>query len=140
MKALIYIQSTDNKINPISLESLVAIQKLKEIDNSEIFAVTFSKDIAEQLTKYQIDHILHVNSEKLIEYNPLYYIDTFTKLNDEINPDLFIFGHTYETRDWVPRLGARLDIPFLSDCIGMNLDSEISFTRSLYQNKINVCV
>ena len=43
-------------------------KELKEKAGSEIYAATFSKDIAEQLTKYQIDHILHVNSEKLIEY------------------------------------------------------------------------
>ena len=54
------------------------------------------------------------------------------------HPDFFIFGHTYETRDWVPRLSARLDAPFLSDCIGMNLEGSITFTRALYQNKINV--
>ena len=30
MKILIYIQTTDNKINPISLESLVAAQQLKK--------------------------------------------------------------------------------------------------------------
>ena len=138
MKILIYIQSTEDKINPISLESLAAIQGVKEKIDSEIFAVTFSDNIANQLTKYQLDEILYVNSENLREYNPLYFVDAFAKLNSQYSPDLFVFGHTYETRDWVPRLGARIDVPFLSDCIGMNFENGVSFVRSLYQNKINV--
>ena len=138
MKILIYIQSTEDKINPISLESLAAIQGVKENIDSEIFAVTFSDNIANQLTKYQLDEILYVNSENLREYNPLYFVDAFTKLNSQYSPDLFVFGHTYETRDWVPRLGARIDVPFLSDCIGMNFENGVSFVRSLYQNKINI--
>ena len=138
MKILIYIQSTEDKINPISLESLAAIQDVKEKIDSEIFAVTFSDNIANQLTKYQLDEILYVNSENLREYNPLYFVDAFAKLNFQYSPDLFVFGHTYETRDWVPRLGARIDVPFLSDCIGMNFENGVSFVRSLYQNKINI--
>ena len=123
MKILIYIQSTEDKINPISLESLAAIQDVKEKIDSEIFAVTFSDNIANQLTKYRLDEILYVNNENLREYNPLYFIDAFAKLYSQYSPDLFVFGHTYETRDWVPRLGARIDVPFLSDCIGMNFEN-----------------
>ena len=73
MKILIYIQSTEDKINPISLESLAAIQGVKEKIASEIYAVTFSDNIANQLTKFQLDEILYVNNESLKEYNPLYF-------------------------------------------------------------------
>ena len=49
MKVIVYIQSTEKKINPISLESLVAAQKLRENKAAEVYAVTFSSDIANQL-------------------------------------------------------------------------------------------
>ena len=138
MKVIVYIQSNEEKINPISLEALVAAQKLKESKSAEIYAVTFSNDIANQLVAYDLNGVIHVNNENLSEYSPLYYIETFNQLNLTYKPDLFIFGHTYETRDWVPRLSARIDVPFLSDCIGMTLGDINTFTRSLYQNKINV--
>lgn len=138
MKIIVYMQSSEGKINPISLESLVAAQKLKENKGAEIYAATFSDDIANQLTTYDVNGVLHVNNENLLNYSPLHYIETFSQLHANYHPDFFIFGHTYETRDWVPRLSARLDFPFLSDCIGMNLEGAITFTRALYQNKINV--
>ncbi len=137
MKILVYIQSAEEKINPISLESLVSAQQLKKEKLAQIHAVTFSSDIANKLSQYDIDSVIYVNDNNLQEYSPLYYIETFNQLSSELNPDLIIFGHTYETRDWVPRLSARLDIPFLSDCVGMSVNDTISYTRSLYQNKIN---
>ena len=138
MKIIVYIQSNEEKINPISLEALVAAQKLKESKSGEIYAATFSNDIANQLAVYDINGVIHVDNKNLSEYSPLHYIETFSQLNGIYKPDLFIFGHTYETRDWVPRLSARIDVPFLSDCIGMTLGDINTFTRSLYQNKINV--
>ena len=137
MKILIYIQTTDNKINPISLESLVAAQQLKKQKGGKIIAITFSLEVSNQLTKYDIDEILFSNNQQLNNYSPLHFLEAFDQINSSYEPDLFIFGHTYETRDWVPRLSARLNIPFISDCIGMKLDNEVKFTRGLYQNKVN---
>ena len=137
MKILVYIQSGEGKMNPISLESLVAAQQLKNEKSAQVHAVTFSSDVANKLSQYDIDSVIHVNDNNLQEYSPLHYIETFNQLSSELNPDLIIFGHTYETRDWVPRLSARLNIPFLSDCVGMSVKNTISYTRSLYQNKIN---
>ena len=137
MKILIYIQSSEGKINPISLESLVAAQQLKKEKSAKIHAVTFCNDIANKLSNYDIDGVIHVSHNNLEEYSPLHYIETFNQLSSDLNPNLIIFGHTYETRDWVPRLSARLDIPFLSDCVAMNINDTITYTRSLYQNKIN---
>lgn len=138
MKILIYIQSTDEKINPISLESLVAAQKFKEKKGAEIYAVTFSEKVSNDLTGYDINEVIYVDNENLKDYNPLYFLETFVHLDSEYHPDFIVFGHTYETRDWVPRLSVRLDSPFLSDCIGMDIGDKIVFMRSLYQNKINV--
>ena len=48
-----------------------------------------------------------------------------------------MFGHSYETRDWVPRLSARLDIPFISDCIQFKMDVDLTFVRFIYQGKFS---
>ena len=138
MKIFIYIQSTDKKINPISLEAIVAAQELKRNKGASIHAITFSNEDAEQLKNYKIDSVMLVDNPDLNEYNPLYYIESLNQLIQNNNPDFIIFGHTYETRDWVPRLSARTGMPFISDCIDMDCGDDIIFTRSLYQNKINV--
>ena len=83
MKNLVYIQNNENKINTNSLESLVAMQEIAAKNNEEVYAITFNKDIAEQLTKYKIDKIIFINNQELNSYNPQYYLSVFEKLNAE---------------------------------------------------------
>jgi len=137
MNNLIYIQSDGNKINNNSLESLAAMQKFSKSNNDNLYAVTFNKDVAEKLNQYEINKIIFVNNEELSEYNPLYCLSVFEQLDNKYNPRLYCFGHTYQTRDWVPRLSARLDIPFISDCVSYINNDKTSFVRPIYQAKLN---
>tara|TARA_Y100000590_G_C15742941_1_gene1020928 strand:- start:1286 stop:2230 length:945 start_codon:yes stop_codon:yes gene_type:complete len=137
MKILVYIQSLEGKINNNSLESLRAAQIISDNNSAEVHAITFEKSIADNLTNYNLSSIVYLNNEELKSYNPIYYLKAMEILNNEMSPDLFIFGHSYETRDWVPRLSARLDFPFISDCVGFDLSNTSIFIRPIYQAKLN---
>ena len=136
MNILIYIEDNDNKINSNSLESLKAAQEIKANKNGQIFAVTFNDNIASELTKFDLDKVYAFNNSNLNDYSPMYFIKAMENLINEIRPDMIIFGHTYQTRDWVPRLSARLDIPFISDCTGIKIEDDLKFVRQLYQGKV----
>ena len=141
MKILTFIQSDENKINPISLEAMVGAQALARELGGSVTAVTFSKEVADLLRDKNLDAVVLCDNEKTNDYNPLSYLESMTQIIELKSPELVVFGHTYETRDWVPRLSARLDQPFLADCISHRVDgAELIFTRSLYQNKVNVDV
>ena len=139
MKILVFIQDIDNKINSISLEALVPAQKIKNETNGEVHAVLFnSSGLAEELKAYNLDSIIVANEEILNTYNPLHYLKALNDIYDSIKPDLIFFGHSYETRDWVPRLSAKLDVPFISDCTNCQVsDNAIHVTRPIYQAKLN---
>ena len=117
MKIIIFIESSENKIHPVSLESLVGAQKLKNDTNGELHAIIFNSNLTDTLSGYNLDSVLCVNDENLNTYKPLYFLEALNQINTSIDPNIFIFGHTYETRDWVPRLSAKLNIPFIPDCI-----------------------
>tara|TARA_Y100001980_G_C14532416_1_gene308538 strand:- start:755 stop:1708 length:954 start_codon:yes stop_codon:yes gene_type:complete len=136
MNILIYIEDNDNKINSNSLESLKAAQDIKANKNGQIFAVTFNDNIASELTNFDLDKVYAINNSNLNDYSPMYFIKAMENLINEIRPDMIIFGHTYQTRDWVPRLSARLDIPFISDCTGIKIEDDLKFVRQLYQGKV----
>ncbi len=136
MKIIVHIESSNNKIHPVSLESLVAAQKLKQLNNAEVYAVIFDNSLANSLSNYNIDGVISINSDSLNNYHPLFYLESLNQINEKYNPDLFIFGHTYETRDWVPRLSAKLDIPFISDCISIDFSNNITISRPIYQAKL----
>ena len=137
MKFLVFIQSHESKINNNSLESLCAAQKMANSFNAELYAVTFDKSVADSLSQYNLSGITYINNQELNTYNPLYYLKCIELLNANHNPDLLIFGHTYETRDWVPRLSARFEYPFISDCTNIDLTDNMTFIRPIHQAKLN---
>ena len=133
MKILVFIQVDDNKINKMSLEALKCAQGL----TSHVSAVTFHEGAANELTSYNLNEIIFAKNEKLNTYNPLYYAKALESLIDESCNAVF-FAHTYETRDWVPRLSVRMNYPFISDCVNLKNENEsLVITRQTYQGKLN---
>ena len=137
MKIFVYIQQEQGKINTISLEAMQGAQEIAKATNGAVNAITFNKVAAESLTQYNISEILYIDDSKLESYNPLYYLTAMEQIFQEESPHMLIFAHTNEARDWVPRLSARLDIPFVSDCIAFEMNDNLAFVRSIYQGKFN---
>ena len=142
MKLCVFIQHEEGKINSVSLEALQGAQEITGKSGGTVSAVTFSSNIGNKLTEYDLSEILVIDNPQLENYHPLHYVKTMEDTLASESPDIIIVGHSYEARDWVPRLSARLDIPFVSDCIGFQYDSELTLVRSVYQGKFNadVCV
>ena len=137
MNVLVYIQQDDGVINSISMEALKGAQEITKTSNGTLTAVVFNEEASQKLKKYDISKILEVKSDQLDNYNPINYTSTLENIIKQYCPDIIVFGHTYEARDWVPRLSARLDIPFVSDCIGYKIENDLVLTRSIYQGKFN---
>lgn len=133
MKILVFIQVDDDKINKMSLEAL----KCAQVMTSNVSAITFNENVANELSNFNLNEIIFVKNEKLNSYNPLNYAKALESLIDD-RCNAVLFAHTYETRDWVPRLSARMNYPFISDCINLKSESEsIIITRQTYQGKLN---
>ena len=137
MKIINFIEDNNGKINTNSLESLKASQEICKHNNGEIFCITFNSDVGEHLKQYNVKEVLLVQNNNLDDYSPLFFTKAAEQIINTINPSLIVFGHTYQTRDWVPRLSARLDIPFISDCTGLKFEDNIKFIRQLYQGKVS---
>ena len=138
MKILCFVQDDDNAINPVSKEAIALSQEIKDKLNGELDILTFSEQVANELNQCESNQVLLGKSEELEEYNPLYYTSAVDCILNNNEYDLLIIGHTYQARDWAPRLSARRDIPFISDCIDYSIESNsIEWVRSLYRAKIN---
>ena len=133
MKILVFIQADDNKINKMSLETLRCAQSL----NADVSAITFHESVANELANYNLNEIIFAKNEKLISYSPLHYAKALEILIDD-SCNAILFAHTYEARDWVPRLSARMNYPFISDCVNLkNENNSLLVTRQTYQGKLN---
>ena len=137
MKIFVYIQQDQGNISSISLEALTGAQEIAAQTGGSVTAVTFNSQAGERLTAYDLAEILVVEDEALNTYNPLHFVKAMEETATAESPDLIVFGHSYETRDWVPRLSARMDIPFISDCIQFKMDGDLTFVRFIYQGKFS---
>jgi electron transfer flavoprotein alpha subunit len=70
-----------------------------------------------------------------------YTADAYTAAVEElirkVNPELVVFGHTYQTRDYAPKLAARFGRTLISDVIAANPPV---FVRQIFQGKFNADV
>jgi len=136
MEILVFIQRDNHTLNRNSLEALTGAQQIAKSINGQVTAVCFG-DPHEVIAGYDIHQVLCVHDQKLESYNPLLFCEAAAQIISRIHPELILFGHTYQTRDWVPRLSARLNIPFVSDCIAIQHSDGLVLTRQIHQGKIN---
>jgi len=136
MNALIFIQNDENKILRSSIEVIVGMQQLLSDENDTITTISFNADVNNELSNYKITNNYFIDGAN--EFHPLKYTAILEKIISDKKPDIIAFSHTYQARDWVPRLSARLDIPFISDSIGIARNGEnIITTKQMYQGKVN---
>ncbi len=137
MKILTFVQQNDGKINSNSLEALKGSQDIANAAGGTVTALTFNPQAGDQVTGYDVSNVIVVDNTELSSYQPLHFLSTFEQIIANESPDLIVFGHTYQTRDWVPRLSARLKMPFIADCIGFKFEEQLKFVRGIYQGKVN---
>jgi electron transfer flavoprotein alpha subunit len=77
-------------------------------------------------------------------YQP-YTADGFTAAYEahikNVNPKLVVFAHTYQTRDYAPKLATRFGKVLIGDVIAARVSSDsLVFVRQLFQGKFNADV
>jgi electron transfer flavoprotein alpha subunit len=119
----------------ISSEALAAAQVLAgltglpvesaTVGNAQVFAEASGQPIA---GAYAIQHPL------LEKYTSDGYVLAFEQLIRKLDPAYIVFPHTYQSRDYVPRLATRFGQVLVSDITG--IEAGPTFVRQLFQGKM----
>ena len=123
---LLFVEQRDGALNRTSLEALVAAQRIAAETGDKISAVVLGKgvsNVASEVASKKIDVIYTVEDQKIAEYTPDGYVGALRQVIGKLNPKLIIFSHTYRVRDFAPRLVAALGKTFVTDCVGLRVDS-----------------
>jgi electron transfer flavoprotein alpha subunit len=141
---LVLIEQRDGVLNRTSLEALVAAQMIASQTGRKISAAVTGKGIgavANEVASKKVDAVYTVEDDKLAEYTPDGYVAALRQLITKLDPEYVILSHTYQTRDFAPRLASAMSRPFVTDCVGLRIDgSGVIFTRQVFQGKINTDV
>ena len=138
-------QIEDGKPKGVTFETLAAAQKLGEALGKPVEAVVLGSDVgsaAEAVAEIDVEAVRLIDDAKLDPYTPDPYTAALRRAIEAEGPEYVLFPHTYQVRDWVPRLAAALDAGFVSDVVEIRVDDDAPvFVRQPYQGKMNAdCV
>jgi electron transfer flavoprotein alpha subunit len=92
--------------------------------------------LAGELAAAEVAEVLAVEHDALEPYTPDGFVAALAQVVSEVGPDVVLFPHTYQTRDYAPALAARLGRVLIPDCIGSRIrDGNRVLVRPMFQGK-----
>ena len=139
MKILAITELRQGKWNGTSFETLVAAQEMAKQTSSALSAVVIGKGVssfADELAAKNVAEVLLVEHDLLDAYTPDGFCVALKQTIESAKPDLVLFPHTYQVRDFAPKLAAMLGKGMIGDCIGYRHEGgKLIFVRQMFQGK-----
>jgi len=139
MKLLVITEQRQGKWNNTSFETLVAAHQIAEAAAATITTVVIGKGVAtlaDELATKNVAEVLVVEHDLLENYTPDGYCIALKQVIDSAKPDLVLFPHTYQVRDFAPQLAAMLGKGMIGDCVAFRKDGgQLVFVRQMFQGK-----
>jgi electron transfer flavoprotein alpha subunit len=130
--------------NRMSWETLAAGQQLaRELQQPAAAAVLGQgiEGLAAELAQKQLERVYSVEHDLLGSYTPDTYTAAVRQLVEKVQPQVVIFPHTYQVRDFLPKLATALGRVAVSDVVAHRVeDGKLVLVRQLFQGKLNVDV
>src|SRR5678815_2464035 len=137
---LVFIEHADGKINRASYEAVKAAQLLGAELGLEASAVVFGSDpapIATEVATRKLKTVYTVSSSWLKTYTADAYTHAFRQVLGKTKPSLILMTHTYEVRDFAPKLAASFLRMLIGDCISYKVEGgNAVYTRQAFQGKL----
>jgi len=139
MNILLITEQREGQWNKTSFETLAAAQQIVAETKSRLAAAVVGKGVAPlaaELTASKLDEVLLVAHDLLGAYTPDGYTIALQQAIAQAKPDLVLLPHTYQVRDFAPKLAASLGKGMIGDCVGYrNEGGKLVFVRQMFQGK-----
>ncbi len=139
MKILLITEQRDAKWNKTSFETLAAAQQIAKVTGGALSGVVIGNGVAalaDDLAGKDLAEILLVEHELLATYTPDGYSLALAQVIQQSKPDLVLLPHTYQVRDFAPKLAASLGKGMIGDCTGYRYENgRLVFVRQMFQGK-----
>src|ERR1700740_2221655 len=139
MKILVIAEQRQGKWNNTSFETLAAAQQIAAALSGTVSALVIGKGVdslAAELAGKNVAEVMQVEHDLLEAYTPDGYCVALKQAIESAKPELVLFPHTYQVRDFAPKLAAMLGKGMIGDCIGYRNDGgKLIFVRQMFQGK-----
>src|ERR1700728_809651 len=136
---LVVAEQRDGKLNRVSFETIAGAQAIAKEMGWTVEVVLPGQGIAalaQELAGKAVGKVVALESEALAAYTSDAYVHALKAFIQEKQPKLVLFPHTYQVRDFAPRLALALDRTLISDATGYKVEGgTLRFTRQMFQGK-----
>jgi len=141
MSVLVVLEQQGGQWHRMSLETLAAGQQLAAALGQPVEAAVVGKGIgalaAEAATK-KLAKVWAVEHHLLDAYTPDAFAAALEELIKKATATLVLFPHTYQTRDFAPKLATRFSQVLISDVIAVRSENgALTCVRQFFQGKLN---
>lgn len=136
---LVFAEHQGGKLTRPTWEALAAGQHLAQGLATTVAAVLLGNNLASlaaDLADAAVQEVLTVDSPLLAEYTADGYTLALRAVIEQQKPRFVVFSHTYQVRDFAPKLAATQDRGLISDCLGYRKEEgKLIFVRQIFQGK-----
>jgi electron transfer flavoprotein alpha subunit len=130
--------------NRMSWETLAAAQQLARETNQPASAAVVGHGIqalGAELASRQFEKAYVVEHPLLESYTPDAYAAALRQLVERVKPALVLLPHSYQVRDFLPKLATSLGRVAVSDVVSHRVEgANLTLVRQLFQGKVNADV
>src|SRR5579871_2750626 len=137
---LVVVEQREGKLNRVSWETLTAGQSLAAETGWTLEAAVVGGSVAAfagEVAAKKVTKVYAIEAAKLEPYTPDGFAAALKQFLEAKKPKLVLMPHTYQVRDFVPKLATAMGRTAISDCIGYKKDGgKLVFTRQMFQGKL----
>jgi electron transfer flavoprotein alpha subunit len=141
MSVLVILEHNGGKWNRMSFEALAAGQKIAQAAGGTTAAAVLGAGIerlAKEASGFAVEKVYALSHALLADYTPDGYTTALQQLIDAAKPEAVVFPHTYQARDYAPKLATRFGKALVSDVIDIKTGGgPVVFLRQLFQGKLS---
>ncbi|HJX83896.1 MAG TPA: electron transfer flavoprotein subunit alpha/FixB family protein, partial [Candidatus Angelobacter sp.] len=136
---LVIAEQREGKLNRVSWETVTAAQAIAAETGWTIEAAVFGNSmgsVAAEVAAKKVAKVHAIESPKLASYTPDGTVAALKQFIEAQQPKLVLMPHTYQVRDFAPKLAAVLGKGMIGDCTGYRNDGgKLIFVRQMFQGK-----
>jgi electron transfer flavoprotein alpha subunit len=137
---LVIAEQREGTLNRASWEAIVAAQGASGPVKVAVAGADVAA-LASELAAADVSEVVALQHAALEPYTPDGLVQALAALLEAEAPDLVVLPHTYQTRDFAPKLAARLGRALITDCTAIKTgEGGRAFTRPVFQGKLNADV
>jgi electron transfer flavoprotein alpha subunit len=139
MDILVIVEQTADKLNRVSWETLTGAQAIAADTGRTLEAAVLGSGaaaVAAEVAAKKLARVYTLESPALAAYTPDAFTAALKSFLGDKKPKLVLMPHTYQVRDFAPKLATALGRALISDVIGYKKDGDrLLFTRQMFQGK-----